>query len=187
MSTSSFLEHFRRWDRISSTSGLRKDETRQHVANLNANTAQPGVSQGKLKTLGFVQPPSEVASQFNEDVEPVVRQIFLLARVKQRLSEARDLLFRPRLMSWRGGSVNQEHAEASDLVALGKGLATEFKCYKPCSRQQNMPADRQGPGVAGSFQAGAMSPSPYTEDNLVQLTTADYLERQLGLAIGLCL
>ena len=24
----------------------------------------------------------------------------------------------------------------SDLVALGKGLATEFKCYKPCSRQQ---------------------------------------------------
>ena len=75
-----------------------EDETRQHVANLNANTAQPGVSQDKLKTLGFVQPPSEVASQFNEDVEPVVRQIFLLARVKQRLSEARDLLL-PRLMS----------------------------------------------------------------------------------------
>ena len=75
-----------------------EDETRQRVANLNANTAQPGVSQDKLKTLGFVQPPSEVAGQFNEDVEPVVRQIFLLARVKQRLSEARDLLL-PRLMS----------------------------------------------------------------------------------------
>ena len=75
-----------------------EDETRQRVANLNANTAQPGVSQDKLKTLGFVQPPREVAGQFNEDVEPVVRQIFLLARVKQRLSEARDLLL-PRLMS----------------------------------------------------------------------------------------
>ncbi len=75
-----------------------EDETRQHIANLNANTAQPGVSQGKLKTLGFVQPPKVIAGQFNEDVEPFVRQIFLLARANQRLTDARDLIL-PRLMS----------------------------------------------------------------------------------------
>ena len=32
-----------------------------------------------------------------------------------------------------------------------------------------------------------MSPSPYTEDNLVQQTTADYLERAARLEFGLCL
>ena len=75
-----------------------QDKTRQRIANLNANTAQPGVSQGKLKSLFFVQPSRVIAGQFNEDVEPVVRQIFLLARANHRLTEARDLLL-PRLMS----------------------------------------------------------------------------------------
>ena len=75
-----------------------QDETRQRIANLNANTAQPGVSQGKLKTLSFVQPARVVTSVFNENVEPIVRQIFLLARENQRLTKARDLLL-PRLMS----------------------------------------------------------------------------------------
>ncbi len=75
-----------------------EDETRQRIANLNANTTQPGVSQGKLKTLGLVQTPNVIAGQFNEDFEPFVRQIFLLAQANQRLTEARDLLL-PRLMS----------------------------------------------------------------------------------------
>ena len=73
-------------------------ETRQRIANLNANTAQPGVSQSKLKTLSFVQPQHVVTSLFNENVEPVVRQIFLLARENRKLIQARDLLL-PRLMS----------------------------------------------------------------------------------------
>lgn len=74
-----------------------QDETRQHIANLNANTAQPGISQGKMKTLTFPQPQQAIARLFNETVEPVVRQIFLLAREKRMLSHARDLLL-PRLM-----------------------------------------------------------------------------------------
>lgn len=74
-----------------------QDETRQHIANLNANTAQPGVSQGKMKTLTFSQPRQAIARLFNETVEPVVRQIFLLARENRMLSQARDLLL-PRLM-----------------------------------------------------------------------------------------
>ena len=75
-----------------------QDKTRQRIANLNANTAQPGVSQGKLKSLVFVQPSRVIADQFNEDVEPVIQQVFLLARANHRLIEARDLLL-PRLMS----------------------------------------------------------------------------------------
>jgi hypothetical protein len=29
-----------------------------------------------------------------------------------------------------------------------------------------------------------MTPAPYTEDTLVQQTTAEYLEQELGLAVG---
>ena len=77
-----------------------QEETRQRIANLNANTAQPGVSQKKLKTLSFLQPRRPVASLFNNKVESVVRQIFLLARQTQRLNQARNL-FLPRLMDGR--------------------------------------------------------------------------------------
>ena len=77
---------------------VEQDETRQRIANLNANTAQPGVSQSKLKTLDFVVPQDRIASIFNETVEPIVRQIFLLAKEVQALITARDLLL-PRLMN----------------------------------------------------------------------------------------
>ena len=77
---------------------IAQHETRQRIANLNANTAQPGVSQRKLKTLGFLQPQQTVASLFNNKVESVVQQIFLLARANYQLTGARDLLL-PRLMS----------------------------------------------------------------------------------------
>ena len=77
---------------------IAQDETRQHIANLNANTAQPGVSQSKLLTLRFEQPQHKIAHLFNETVEPVVRQIFLLAKKNKRLTKVRDLLL-PRLMN----------------------------------------------------------------------------------------
>ena len=75
-----------------------QEETRQRIANLNANTAQPGVSQNKLKTLSFVQPQHVVTRLFDENVEPIVRQIFVLARENRKLIQARDLLL-PRLMN----------------------------------------------------------------------------------------
>ena len=77
---------------------LSQPETRQSVVNLNANTAQPGVSQDKLKTLWFLLPPEALRHLFNERVEAKVAQIFRLALMNQRLAEARDLLL-PRLMS----------------------------------------------------------------------------------------
>ena len=75
-----------------------REETRHRIANLNANTAQPGVSQSKLKSLSFVQPHHAVASLYNENVDPTVRQIFILARENRKLIKARDLLL-PKLMT----------------------------------------------------------------------------------------
>ena len=43
---------------------LSQPETRQSVANLNANTAQPGISQDKLKTLWFLLPPEGLRRLF---------------------------------------------------------------------------------------------------------------------------
>ena len=77
---------------------LSQPETRQSVVNLNANTAQPGISQDKLKTLWFLLPPEALRHLFNESVEAQVAQIFRLALMNQKLAEARDL-FLPRLMN----------------------------------------------------------------------------------------
>ena len=77
---------------------LSQPETRQSVVNLNANTAQPGISQAKLKTLQFTLPPKPLRDLFNESVEAQVAQIFRLALMNQKLAETRDLLL-PRLMN----------------------------------------------------------------------------------------
>lgn len=71
-----------------------QDDTRQRIANLNSNTAQPGVSRAKIETLSFTQPAPDVLRRFNDTVEPFIGQTFLLARTCQKLSKARDhLLF----------------------------------------------------------------------------------------------
>ena len=75
-----------------------RDENRQAIANLNANTAQPGISQEKLKGLPFLLPNDRLTRAFNEAVESQIKQVFTLALMNQKLSHARDLLL-PRLMS----------------------------------------------------------------------------------------
>jgi type I restriction enzyme S subunit len=75
-----------------------RDENRQAIANLNANTAQPGISQEKLKGLRFLLPSERLTRAFNNAVEAQVKQIFALALMNRKLSAARDLLL-PRLMS----------------------------------------------------------------------------------------
>ena len=77
---------------------LSQPESRQSVVNLNANTAQPGVSQDKLNGLFFLAPPEMLTRLFNESVEASVSQIFRLALMNQKLGEARDILL-PRLMN----------------------------------------------------------------------------------------
>ena len=77
---------------------LSQPETRQSIVNLNSNTAQPGISQDKLKTLRFSLPPEPLRNLFNEHVEAQVAQVFRLALLNQKLAQARDLLL-PRLMN----------------------------------------------------------------------------------------
>ena len=77
---------------------LTRDENRQAIENLNANTAQPGISQGKLKGLKVLLPPEWLTRAFNEAVEALVKQIFTLAVMSRKLSATRNLLL-PRLMS----------------------------------------------------------------------------------------
>lgn len=69
-----------------------QDDTRQRIANLNSNTAQPGVSRAKIETLSFTQPAPDVLRRFNDIVEPFIGQTFLLARTCQKLSKVRDHL-----------------------------------------------------------------------------------------------
>jgi type I restriction enzyme S subunit len=77
---------------------LSQPESRQAVVNLNANTAQPGISQDKLNSLPFLLPPESLGKLFNESVEAQVAQIFRLALMNRKLARARDLLL-PRLMN----------------------------------------------------------------------------------------
>ena len=77
---------------------ISRDDTRQRIANLNANTAQPGVSREKLKRLAFTKPSGRLLCLFNEAVEPIVRLIFVLALQNRRLAQSRKALL-PRLMS----------------------------------------------------------------------------------------
>lgn len=71
---------------------MSQDNTRQRIANLNSNTAQPGVSRAKIETLSFTQPGPDVLRRFNDTAEPLIGQVFLLARACQKLSQTRDRL-----------------------------------------------------------------------------------------------
>lgn len=69
------------------------------MQNLNSNAAQPGINQNKLLQLELVVPNSEnLLFNFNLKVEPLIRQIYSLAKANKNLKEARDILL-PRLMN----------------------------------------------------------------------------------------
>ena len=77
---------------------VERDETRQRIANLNTNSAQPGINQTSLKSLKFLKPSHSVAKIFNEKVEPFIKKIFLSANANQSLIKIRDTLL-PKLIS----------------------------------------------------------------------------------------
>ena len=69
------------------------------MQNLNSNAAQPGINQNKLLQLELLVPNSEnLLFNFNLKVEPLIRQIYSLAKANKNLKEARDILL-PRLMN----------------------------------------------------------------------------------------
>jgi type I restriction enzyme S subunit len=77
---------------------LSQDFIRQGVANLNSNSAQPGISQDKLYSFRVVFPEQKIVRLFDDVAENIVKQIFILSIQNQKLAQARDLLL-PRLMS----------------------------------------------------------------------------------------
>ncbi|PJB43731.1 MAG: hypothetical protein CO106_04155, partial [Deltaproteobacteria bacterium CG_4_9_14_3_um_filter_44_9] len=76
---------------------LSQDFIQQAIANLNSNSAQPGISQDKLSSLKIIFPKQGIVRLFDDVAESTVKQIFMLSIQNQKLAQARDLLL-PRLM-----------------------------------------------------------------------------------------
>jgi type I restriction enzyme S subunit len=68
------------------------------MQNLNSNAAQPGINQKKIKTLPVITPTSDLLLKFDSIVEPIVKQIYQLAKMNLELKTGRDILL-PRLMN----------------------------------------------------------------------------------------
>lgn len=68
------------------------------MQNLNRNAAQPGLSQQDMFGIKVFKPAINVVTAFNSFVEPILDEVFNLAKENRLLTTQRDLLL-PRLMS----------------------------------------------------------------------------------------
>ena len=68
------------------------------MQNLNRNAAQPGLSQQDMFGIKVFKPTINVVTAFNSFVEPILDEVFNLAKENRLLTTQRDLLL-PRLMS----------------------------------------------------------------------------------------
>jgi len=76
----------------------------QNIRNLNANAAQPGINQSGVRGLPILIPPESVLEAFDFVVDPMLSQLFNLAKKNNVLGPTRDLLL-PKLIS---GELNVE-------------------------------------------------------------------------------
>lgn len=68
------------------------------MQNLNRNAAQPGLSQVDINRIKIIEPDQVTVVSFNEFVEPILKEVFQLAKKNHSLIKQRDMLL-PRLMS----------------------------------------------------------------------------------------
>lgn len=68
------------------------------MQNLNRNAAQPGLSQLDINRIKVLDPGLSTIEEFNDIIEPILKEIFQLAKENQTLEKQQDLLL-PRLMS----------------------------------------------------------------------------------------
>lgn len=68
------------------------------IRNSNTNAAQPGINMGDVRGFQLLIPSKKVLRKFDKIGEPIVSEIFHLAKKNQRLKETRDLLL-PKLIS----------------------------------------------------------------------------------------
>jgi type I restriction enzyme S subunit len=62
----------------------------EHVKTINKNAAQPGINKTELRNIPIVLPSSDIISEFEECVSPIIRQMFELAKVQRLMSITRD-------------------------------------------------------------------------------------------------
>lgn len=77
---------------------LHQYEYFQLMQNLNRNAAQPGLSRGDVERIKMVIPSWDIITLYNNNVEPILKVIFKLAKQNTLLARQRDLLL-PRLIS----------------------------------------------------------------------------------------
>jgi len=73
---------------------LQQDE----LAQLNSNSAQPGLNQEAMKSFEIIMPPIELIIQFEEKVKCLIDEIFSNCNQINTLTQLRDTLL-PKLMS----------------------------------------------------------------------------------------
>lgn len=77
---------------------LQEPATVSAIRATNANAAQPGINQAGVNGLLLTVPPFDIATRFDEVVEPYLALIISLAKTNRALRRTRDLLL-PRLIS----------------------------------------------------------------------------------------
>ena len=77
---------------------LQEPDTVQTIRSKNANAAQPGINQQTVGGLELILPDSQIASRFDQVVDPLLAEVINLARKVRNLRRTRDLLL-PRLLS----------------------------------------------------------------------------------------
>ncbi len=70
---------------------LDQPEMTQAIRNLNANAAQPGLNQPGVKSLPILVPARPILEEFDKHVDPMLGQIFDLAKKNSLLRRTRDL------------------------------------------------------------------------------------------------
>lgn len=68
------------------------------MQNLNRNAAQPGLSQEDINRIKIIEPDQVTVVSFNDIVEPILKEVFQLAKENHSLIKQRNSLL-PRLMS----------------------------------------------------------------------------------------
>ena len=68
------------------------------MQNLNRNAAQPGLSQLDVNRIKIIEPDQVTIISFNKYIEPLLKEVFQLAKKNHLLIKQRDMLL-PRLMS----------------------------------------------------------------------------------------
>ncbi len=77
---------------------LKESTTISAIRAMNANAAQPGINQKGVNGLELIVPSKEIASRFDEVVEPYLALIVSFAKCNNMLRQTRDLLL-PKLIS----------------------------------------------------------------------------------------